>query len=75
MISKKQFITGKFPEIKNKANVHPILLFLRKNKAHAYSVSEIVKATKMKDTAIRSMLRKLRKKGVVAHKSPYFIAK
>lgn len=74
MISRKQFNEGKFPNMHSKIAVHPILLFLRKNKDVAFTVKEISQKTNMKVDGVRSMLRKLVKRRSVLHKSPYFIA-
>lgn len=76
MISKQKFIEGSFQnKVNTDVKTHPILVFLRKNNNMAFTVKEICKSTKMKKDAVRSMLRKLRKKNLVAHKSPYFMYK
>lgn len=74
-ISRKDFEDGNFEvrhiEIKN----HPVVIFLKENKDHAFIVNTIVKHTKMGKETVRSMLRTLKKKDLVTHKIPYFIWK
>ena len=71
-IKRIDFINGNFEKKKNTQAEHPIVLFLKENKDTAFKVREIVKGTKVKEDACRSMLSILRKKKKVLHKVPYF---
>lgn len=53
---------------------HPILKFLLEKSKRAYTVKEIEKGVKLTEAGVRHMLRKLIKKKLVEHKSPYFMA-
>lgn len=70
-ISLKEFRRDNFRKKVNSRDQHPVLLFLRK-KQRAYTVEELIKAVKMNENTVRSMLRVLVKKNVLEHKSPYF---
>ena len=74
-IKYRDFVAGAFKKEKHKAGEHPILIFLRKNQAHAYNVAYITKAVRMNENSVRSMLRKLTKKGLIIHKTPFFAFK
>ncbi len=75
-ITREAFAKGNFTtkaESNNRAN-HPIIKFLLANPKRAYSGKEIAKAVGLTQSGIRSMLKYLIKSGLVAHKSPYFMA-
>lgn len=75
-ISRNEFMKGTFKHrVNNNLEEHPVFIFLSKNGKRAYSVAEISKAVKMKHTTVRSVLRSMRKKGLVTHRTPYFISK
>jgi len=71
----RDFVAGVFKKDKHKAGEHPILVFLKKNQANAYNVAYITKAVRMNENSVRSMLRKLTKKGLITHKIPFFAFK
>jgi Fic family protein len=73
MITLKKFQQGKFKQIHVNGE-HPIVTLLKKGK-NAYTSKEIAKITNMNDATVRSKLRRLVKKGIVAHKSPYYAIK
>ena len=51
---------------------HAVSVFLRKHSSQAFTLKEIVAATKMNSRTTASMLGRLRKDGLVLHKSPYY---
>ena len=72
-ISYKDFKTGNFDKkASNDRLKHPTYVFLKQNKNNAYTIKEICKGTKMKEDAVRNMLRILISKKLVLHKQPYF---
>lgn len=74
MITKKEFDTSNFPKrASTNRRSHPIYLFLKKNKGHAFKTLEIVKGTKMKQNTVRGMLTQLIKDKLVSHNTPYFM--
>ena len=73
-ISIKDFKEGRFKVARNEVKDHPVLICLRTNK-QAFTIKEIGKKTKMKLQTVRGMVRTLEKKGLIAHKSPYYIYK
>lgn len=75
-INYKDFKKGNFDKrASTNREKHPIYLFLKQNKKNAYAIKEICKAVKMKEDAVRSMLRILIKIKLVDHKAPYFAFK
>lgn len=70
-ISLKEFRNGNFKKRIDNVNEHPVLVFLKKNK-RAYKYHEIAKILKMNKWTVRTTLRKLMKKRLVAHKTPYW---
>lgn len=54
---------------------HPVTWWLRKHSGEAYTVDEIAKAIGYQKSTVRGFLRKLRSKGFVVHKAPYFMWK
>lgn len=76
MISRKKFIRGNFKNrVNTDTNTHPILVFLKKHNNMAFTVKEICNSVKMNEYSVRSLLRNLRKKNLIIHKSPYFMYK
>ena len=73
-ISLTDFNAGKFEKKVDNSNSHPVLKFLKREKK-AHNLASIMKATGMKEEAVRGQLRKLKKKGLVVHKQPYFTFK
>lgn len=71
-IKRKDFNKGNFVQKVTNRDKHPIVIFLKKNKDKAFRVDEIVKATKVRVFATRSLLRKLKQTKKVLHKAPYF---
>lgn len=82
-ISRSIFEKGILPGLnKNNKEVHPILLFLRKNSKWAFNVEDIVKATKLTANNCHRMLRILEKKKLIergkcqgSNKSFYIISR
>jgi len=72
-ISYKDFKSGNF-EGRSKPEEHPILVFLRRN-PKAFNLVYIMKTVRISASAARSMLRKLKKRGLVLHKPPFFAYK
>lgn len=72
-IKRSDFIKGNFHRkyVVSRED-HPITVFLRKNHKYAYKANEIAKAVRMKESTVRSMIRQLKKDGIVSHKAPYF---
>jgi len=75
MITRKDFEQGNFKKRVNSRDKHPVLLFLKKNRFHAYTIKEIIKAVGMGEDTCRSMLRILKKDKLIEHKIPYFAIK
>ena len=74
-INRKNFESGNFKSGYNRRDQHPVLLFLKRNQSKAYTITELASLIKMKKDAIRNMLGVLGKKGIVEHRTPYFILK
>ncbi len=78
-ISYKDFKAGNFQGRRYEGiKEHPILIFLRKNRSKkkcCFTVKELVKATKKKEDTIRDVLSRMKKKGLIEHKRPYFVLK
>ena len=72
MISIKDFRENNFEKKGNSRDKHPVLLLLRKNRFHAYTVKEICRVIKMGEDTVRSMLHVLVKDKLVEHKATYF---
>ena len=73
MIKRKQFKKGDFKKkINIDRNMHPISMLLKNNKNYAMKAKEIAKKTKMNINTVRTMLRGLKRDGLVIHKAPYF---
>ena len=70
-IKRKDFDSGKFNRSYT-IKEHPIGILLKANIQLAFTVDEVAKRTKMNKQTVRSMLRKLKEKGQIVHKSPYF---
>jgi len=70
-IKRKDFDSGKFNRSYT-IKEHPIGILLKENIQLAFTVDEIAKRTKMNKQTVRSMLRILKDKKQVVHKSPYF---
>ncbi|HEB47325.1 MAG TPA: hypothetical protein ENI22_02545 [Candidatus Pacearchaeota archaeon] len=72
-INRKDFDNGKFQTRHDNRDTHPIAVLLKKNNASlAFTVKEIIKATKMKEDSVRSMLRNFEEAGLIVHKTPFF---
>ncbi len=70
-ITRKTFEAGNF-KIKHTSRVnHPVAILLKENIDKAFTIKEISKKLKMKESTIRSMLYILKKEGHIAHKIPY----
>ena len=72
-ISRKHFEKGDFKNKINKIDNHPILIFLKENQDKAFTIKEIIKHAKTNENTCRGMLRKMKNRKLVDHKSPYFI--
>lgn len=75
-ISRENFTIGNFTRKAeaNRPEDHQIIKFLRKNHRNAWTVKDIKKHVPLTEEGIRDFLSKAKKKGLVLHKSPYFIA-
>jgi Mn-dependent DtxR family transcriptional regulator len=51
---------------------HPVCRVLKANRGAAFTSKEIAKRTRLHISTVTEMLRKLKKKGLVIHKSPYY---
>lgn len=75
-ITKRRFVSGSFKEKReHDVKKHSVAVFLKNKSTHAFKANEIAKAVKRNKNTVRGILRKLTKKGLVEHKTPYFIWK
>lgn len=73
-ISRKQFTTGNFPgQHKTSEITKKLQSIFKKNRQTAYTVKELAKELEVSKWAISGKLPELRKEGVIAHRSPYWI--
>lgn len=72
-ISRKDFERGNFQVRHDDLNTHPVRKFLEKNRNTAYTAKEVAKGVNKGVWGVRQVLLKLRRHGIVKHKTPYFI--
>jgi Mn-dependent DtxR family transcriptional regulator len=75
MITRQEYERGNFKSREDDVEKHIVTLFLKKHKDKAFTAKELVKYIKMNKYTLRGALKKLREKGLVVHKTPYFIWK
>jgi DNA-binding MarR family transcriptional regulator len=74
-ISRKKFESGDFKVKTNHIlpRQHQVFRVLKSNREYAFTAKEIAKRTRLSVSHINSVLKGLKKKGWVNHKSPYFM--
>ena len=75
IITRKEFLSGKFETIAGRKKEHPVATLLRTNSEKAFSVNAIAKATSKAKSTINFICRKLVKKGLILHRSPHYMWK
>jgi len=61
-----------FDELEGKTNAERIVEFLAANSDKAFKASEIAEETEMEPNSVHPVLKRLRERGLVRHKPPYW---
>lgn len=75
MITRKSFLSGKGQTRYDNLKIHPVTMFLERNRSTAFTAKEIAQEINMNENTVRGALIKLQKRKKVIHKQPHFSIK